>query len=97
MIESKIIQRWNRSYVKILDQNIEIARKDDDNNLFIETTIDILEKFQKGDLSQRLNIEVDDINLSKLKSVMNQMAQELEKNIVNVLKVIDEYSKYDYK
>ena len=27
---------------------------------------------------------------------MNQMAQELEKNIVNVLKVIDEYSKYDY-
>src|SRR5574344_64748 len=82
---------------KILDQNIEIARKEiDDNNLFIETTIDILEKFQKGDLSQRLNIEVDDINLSKLKSVMNQMAQELEKNIVNVLKVIDEYSKYDY-
>ena len=82
---------------KILDKNIEIARKEiDDNNLFIETTIDILEKFQKGDLSQRLNIEVDDINLSKLKSVMNQMAQELEKNIVNVLKVIDEYSKYDY-
>ncbi len=40
---------------KILDQNIEIARKEiDDNNLFIETTIDILEKFQKGDLSQRL-------------------------------------------
>ncbi len=33
---------------KILDQNIEIARKEiDDNNLFIETTIDILEKFQK--------------------------------------------------
>ena len=53
-------------------------------------------KIPKGDLSQRLNIEVDDINLSKLKSVMNQMAQELEKNIVNVLKVIDEYSKYDY-
>ena len=57
---------------KILDQNIEIVRKEiDDNNLFIETTIDILEKFQKGDLSQRLNIEVDDVNLSKLKSVMN--------------------------
>lgn len=51
----------------------------------------ILSKFQNGDLSQRLNVEVDDPNLVKLKSVMNKMAEELEQNIVNVLKVIDEY------
>ncbi|RBQ32544.1 chemotaxis protein [Arcobacter sp. FW59] len=82
---------------KTLDRNIEIARKDiDDNNIFIENTIDILGKFQNGDLSQRLNIEVNDLNLIKLKSVMNQMAQELEQNIVNVLKIIDEYSDYKY-
>lgn len=68
---------------KILDNNIEIARKEiDDNNLFIETTIDILEKFQKGDLSQRLNIEVDDINLSKLKSVIKSNRTRIRKRIL---------------
>ncbi|MDN5099647.1 methyl-accepting chemotaxis protein [Aliarcobacter butzleri] len=82
---------------KTLDKNIEIARKEiDDNNIFIENTITILSKFQNGDLSQRLNVEVDDPNLVKLKSVMNKMAEELEQNIVNVLKVIDEYSEYNY-
>ena len=82
---------------KTLDKNIEIARKEiDDNNIFIENTITILSKFQNGDLSQRLNVEVDDPNLVKLKSVMNKMAEELEHNIVNVLKIIDEYSEYNY-
>ncbi|MCT7618736.1 methyl-accepting chemotaxis protein [Aliarcobacter butzleri] len=82
---------------KTLDKNIEIARKEiDDNNIFIENTITILSKFQNGDLSQRLNVEVDDPNLVKLKSVMNKMAEELEQNIVNVLKIIDEYSEYNY-
>ncbi|MFY4786022.1 hypothetical protein ACOTVT_11580, partial [Aliarcobacter butzleri] len=36
---------------KTLDKNIEIARKEiDDNNIFIENTITILSKFQNGDL-----------------------------------------------
>ncbi|WP_026803165.1 methyl-accepting chemotaxis protein [Aliarcobacter lanthieri] len=82
---------------KTLDRNIEKARKDiDDNNIFIDNTIEILGKFQNGDLSQRLNIEVQSPNLVKLKSVMNKMAQELEQNIVNVLKIIDQYSSYKY-
>jgi methyl-accepting chemotaxis protein len=82
---------------KTLDENIEIARKEiEDNNIFINNSIEILGKFQKGDLSQRLNVEVEEQNLIKLKSVINQMAQELEQNIVNILKVIDEYSRYNY-
>ena len=82
---------------KTLNENIEIARKEiEDNNIFIDNSIEILGKFQKGDLSQRLNVEVEDQNLIKLKSVINQMAQELEQNIVNILKVIDEYSRYNY-
>ncbi|OCL83196.1 methyl-accepting chemotaxis protein [Arcobacter porcinus] len=82
---------------KTLDHNIDIARKEiDDNNLFIENSIEILTKFQKGDLSLRLDINVDDKHLIKLKSVINQMAEELEKNIQNILKVVNEYSKYKY-
>ncbi|MDX4059921.1 methyl-accepting chemotaxis protein [Aliarcobacter skirrowii] len=82
---------------KTLDENIEIARKEiEDNNIFIDNSIEILGKFQKGDLSQRLNVEIEDQNLIKLKSVINKMAQELEQNIVNILKVIDEYSRYNY-
>ncbi|MFV7791625.1 methyl-accepting chemotaxis protein, partial [Aliarcobacter lanthieri] len=65
-------------------------------NVFNDNIIEILGKFQNGDLSQRLNIEVQSPNIVKLKSVMNKMAQELEQNIVNVLKVIDEYSSYKY-
>ncbi|RXJ91313.1 chemotaxis protein [Aliarcobacter trophiarum LMG 25534] len=82
---------------KIVDMNIEKTRKDiDDNNIFIQNTIEILAKFQNGDLSQRLNIEVQSPNLVKLKSVMNKMAEELEQNIVNILKIVDEYSSYNY-
>ena len=82
---------------KVLDSNIEIARKNiDESNKFIEETISILGKFQNGDLSQRLNIDISDDNLVKLKSVMNRMAEELENNIVSVLKVIDKYTNYNY-
>jgi len=82
---------------KILDNNIEIAKKDIDNsNSFIDDTIEILSKFQNGDLSQRLNMEVSEVHLSKLKSVINNMGEVLEHNIKNVLKVIDEYSTYNY-
>ncbi|MDX4057487.1 methyl-accepting chemotaxis protein [Aliarcobacter skirrowii] len=102
--DSKTVNRINNyskdeigQMSKTLDENIEIARKEiEDNNIFIDNSIEILGKFQKGDLSQRLNVEVEDQNLIKLKSVINQMAQELEQNIVNILKVIDEYSRYNY-
>ena len=73
---------------KVVNQNILRTQKGiEEDRKLINETIAVLGEFEQGDLCQRLNIEVDDINLSKLKSVMNQMAQELEKNIVNVLKM----------
>lgn len=56
-----------------IKENIEIARKEiDDNNIFIENTITILSKFQNGDLSQRLNVEVDVPKFSKIKICYEQ-------------------------
>jgi methyl-accepting chemotaxis protein len=82
---------------KLLNTNIKNAQKDiEDERKIIEDTIYVLAEFQKGDLSQRLNTNVSNEALNKLKSVVNHMAENLETNINNVLHILEEYSNYKY-
>ena len=82
---------------KTLDENIIKAKKDiEEDRELINDTIKVLGEFQKGDLSQRLSTDVTNPAFVKFKSVVNDMAKNLEENIENVLKIIDEYSKYNY-
>ena len=81
----------------LLNENIKKVQKDiEEDRHIIEDTIKVLGEFQKGDLSQRLVTNVSNEALIKLKSVLNNMAENLEKNIENVLSVLDEYSNYKY-
>src|SRR5574344_2798040 len=82
---------------KILSDNIEKTRLGiEEDRKLISETISVLGEFEHGDLCQRINIEVSNPALLQLKNVLNQMANNLEKNSENVLDILEQYSKYNY-
>ena len=82
---------------KVVNDNIAKTEKSiEDDRKVIDETIAVLGKFEKGDLAQRLNMNVSNPSLLQLKDVLNNMASNLEKNINNVLNVLEQYSNYKY-
>ena len=82
---------------KIINQNIVKTQKSiDEDRKLIDETISVLSEFEQGDLYQRLTASSSNPSLMELKSVLNNMANNLEKNINNILKIIEEFSNYNY-
>ena len=82
---------------KIVNHNIHKTKQGiEEDRKLIDETIIILGEFEQGDLCQRLNKNVSNPALMQLKDVLNKMAQNLEKNIDNVLDVLEQYSNYNY-
>ncbi|MDN5114823.1 methyl-accepting chemotaxis protein [Aliarcobacter butzleri] len=82
---------------KVVNHNIERTQKGiEEDRKLIDETIAVLGEFEQGDLSQRLNISVNNPALTQLKEVLNKMASNLENNIAGVLKVLEQYSNYNY-
>ncbi|ADG92511.1 methyl-accepting chemotaxis sensory transducer [Arcobacter nitrofigilis DSM 7299] len=82
---------------KVVNENISKTKKGiEEDRKLIDEAIVVLNEFEKGDLSQRLNINVDNPILMQLKNVLNQMASNLETNINNILRVLEKYSSYNY-
>ncbi|MFY9093247.1 MCP four helix bundle domain-containing protein, partial [Aliarcobacter butzleri] len=82
---------------KVVNQNIERTQKGiEEDRKLIDEAISVLGEFEQGDLSQRLNISVNNPALTQLKEVLNKMASNLENNIAGVLKVLEQYSNYNY-
>ena len=82
---------------KLINQNIQKAQRGvEEDRKLIDETILVLSEFEQGDLCQRLKLDVSNPALMQLKSVLNSMASNLEKNIANVLGVLDEYARYNY-
>jgi len=82
---------------KILSQNIDKTKASiEEDKKLIQETIRVLGEFEDGDLCQRINIEVSNPALVQLKSVLNNMAKNLEENIDNVLDVLEQYANYNY-
>ncbi len=83
--------------VKAVNSNIvNTKRSIEEDRKLIEETILVLSEFEQGDMSQRLNTEVSNPSLMKLKSVLNKMGENMENNINNVLNILEEYSSYNY-
>src|SRR3989339_414440 len=81
----------------VINDNIEKVKKGiDEDRRLIDETITVLGEFEQGDLCQRLELSVSNPALMQLKTVLNNMASNLENNIDNVLKVLEEYSHYNY-
>ncbi|MGB5919308.1 methyl-accepting chemotaxis protein [Arcobacter sp.] len=82
---------------KVVNENINRTKVgiEKDREL-IDEIVNVLSGFEKGDLNHR--IQSDSLNpaLSQLKNVLNKMADNLELNINNILKVLDKYTNYHY-
>ncbi|OCL86432.1 Methyl-accepting chemotaxis protein II [Aliarcobacter thereius] len=82
---------------KIVNQNILKTQKGiEEDRVLINETITVLSEFAQGDLSQRLNAKVSNPALTQLEQVLNKMATNIESNINNILKILEEYSEYNY-
>ena len=82
---------------KVVNQNILRTQKGiEEDRKLINETIAILGEFEQGDLCQRLKLDVENPALAELKRVINNMGTVLETNIDNILKVLEQYSNYNY-
>ena len=82
---------------KVVNESIINTKKGlEEDNALIDEAISVLAKFEQGDLYQRIQMNVSNPSLNKLKDVLNDMAQTIETNINNVLFIVEEYSKYNY-
>ncbi len=82
---------------KVVNSNIEKTKNSiEEDRKLIDETIAVLGEFEQGDLCQRLNISVSNPALMELKTVLNNMASNLELNIDNVLNILEQYASYNY-
>jgi len=82
---------------KLINLNIEKTQRGvEEDRRLIDETIAVLGEFEQGDLCQRLELSVSNPALMQLKTVLNNMASNLENNISNVLIILEEYSSYNY-
>ncbi len=82
---------------KVINENIIKTKKGtEEDRRIIDETISVLAEFQQGDLSQRIKLSVENPALMQLKDVLNKMGDNFESSIGNILKVLDEYSNYNY-
>ncbi|NQY93421.1 MAG: methyl-accepting chemotaxis protein [Campylobacteraceae bacterium] len=82
---------------KVVNENIKITQKSiEEDRRLIDETILVLGQFEKGDLSQRLNISVSNPELMELKEVLNKMGEHMEDNVNQVLNILEQYTQYNY-
>jgi len=83
---------------KVVNENIVKAKQGiEEDRAIIDETIKVLGEFEQGDLTQRITSKVNNPALNELRDVLNKMGDNLEKNIENILSVLDGFSKYNYK
>ena len=88
--------------LKLVNQYIEklnnLKHSDEE---FIAHTINQLQLFSDGDLTKRIENEPLNPILKRLKSVINNMAENINKNIgtnlIEILNVLDKFTKYDFR
>ncbi len=82
---------------KVINENISKTQKGiEEDRRLIDETIAVLGEFEQGDLCQRLKIDVANPALMQLKKVLNNMGENLEKNINSILDILEQYANYNY-
>ena len=82
---------------KVVNENILKTKEGiEEDRAVIDETVKVLGEFEQGDLTQRINTKVNNPALNELATVLNNMGSNLEKNIDNILNVLDQFSNYNY-
>ena len=82
---------------KVVNENIiktKIGIEED--RKVIDDTVAVLEEFEQGDLRQRVSTTTNNPSLQELTKLLNQMGDNIEKNINGVLEIVEQYSNYNY-
>ena len=66
------------------------------DRLVIDETVKVLGEIELGNLSQRINSEASTASINELKNMVNKMSDNFESKINNILKVLSEFSNYNY-
>ena len=82
---------------KTINENIIRTKKllEEDQEV-INKTVLVLNEFEQGDLSKRVEVRTSNESLMKLTNLLNQMASNIENNIDNILKILNEYSNNNF-
>ena len=82
---------------KVVNENITRTEMSiNEDKKVIKETIVVLAEFEKGDLSQRVHSTTSNVPLQELTTLLNKMGTNMEGNILDVLGVLDQYSKYNF-
>jgi methyl-accepting chemotaxis protein len=82
---------------KVINENIiKTKRNIEEDRQVIDDTIIVLSEFEQGDLSQRVQSSTHNPSLQELIRLLNQMGNNIEKNIDSVLSVLNEYTNSNY-
>jgi len=82
---------------KTINQNILKTQKAiEEDQKIINQTVEVLNEFEQGDLSKRVEVSTSNESLKKLTDLVNQMASNIEGNIDNILTILNEYSNNNF-
>ena len=83
---------------KLINENINKTKANiqADRNL-ISNTIEVANKINKGHLDTRITSDSNNPALSELKNIINEMLHTLNENFENIMKVLNSYSKLDFR
>jgi len=82
---------------KVLNNNILKTKKEiEEDRKVIDDTINVLEEFEKGNLSKRVTSNTSNPSLKELTILLNKMGDTIETNIDKVLEVLEQYSNKNY-
>ena len=83
---------------RLINENIENTKRNiqKDRDL-IKNTIEVANKINKGYLDTKIQADSNNPALNDLKNIINEMLHTLNANIQNIMKVLNSYSKLDFK
>ncbi|NVJ53975.1 MAG: methyl-accepting chemotaxis protein [Campylobacteraceae bacterium] len=83
---------------RLINENINKTKANiqADRNL-ISNTIEVANKINKGHLDTRITNDSNNPALSELKNIINKMLHTLNENFENIMKVLNSYSKLDFR
>ena len=82
---------------QLINENIaKTMNHIEEDRAVIDETITVLNEFEQGDLCQRVSVNTNNPALKQLTVLLNQMGDNIEKNIDSVLDVLEQYSNSDY-
>ena len=83
---------------EVINKQIKLIEKEmEEDRTLINNSINILKSYEEGDFIPKINQKSSNPSLNELTSIMNNMSIHLERNIDDILKVMSDYSNFNYK